>query len=155
MNETLHSRHRIRALAVWGLARYLSITETPQNLAFLRVGRGETFLICWYLKARARFEAAIYDFPSRHHYHCTRAYARADSKPKWYNINVMKPLNVGKSYFHNVERALGSFSRARKGVSRYGIHNFNWLKINWNFKHYVTRNVYATYLRDVSFSKTK
>ena len=31
---TLSSRHRIRALAVWGRARYLSVTEAPHNTDF-------------------------------------------------------------------------------------------------------------------------
>ena len=31
---TLPSRYRIRALAVWGLARYLSVTEAPHNTEF-------------------------------------------------------------------------------------------------------------------------
>ena len=31
---TLSSRHRIRALAVWGRARYLSVMEAPRNTDF-------------------------------------------------------------------------------------------------------------------------
>ena len=31
---TLSSRHKIRALAVWGRARYLSVTEAPHNTEF-------------------------------------------------------------------------------------------------------------------------
>ena len=33
----------IRALAVWGRARYLSATEAPHNIEFLRVSGGATF----------------------------------------------------------------------------------------------------------------
>ena len=44
MNEmTLPSRHRIRALAVWGRARYFSVTEAPTNIEYLRVSGEETF----------------------------------------------------------------------------------------------------------------
>ena len=34
---TLPSRHRIRELAVCGRARYLSVTEAPHSITFLRV----------------------------------------------------------------------------------------------------------------------
>ena len=35
MNQmTLFTRHRIRTLAVWGRARYLSVTELPPNILF-------------------------------------------------------------------------------------------------------------------------
>ena len=34
----------IRALAVWGRARYLSVTEAPHNTDFLHVDGEETFL---------------------------------------------------------------------------------------------------------------
>ena len=35
--------YEIRALAVWGRARYLSFTEAPNNIESLRVSREETF----------------------------------------------------------------------------------------------------------------
>ena len=49
MNEmTLPSRHNhvgfeVRTLAVWGRARYFSVTETSHIIESLRVSRGETF----------------------------------------------------------------------------------------------------------------
>ena len=59
----------IWALAVWGRARNLSLTEAPHSNAFLRVSGEETFLFHWKLKARVGFEPAISDFTRSGH--CT------------------------------------------------------------------------------------
>ena len=55
----------IWALVVWGQARYLSVTEVPQNIEYLQVRRGKNIFFLWNLKARVGFEPASSDFPSR------------------------------------------------------------------------------------------
>ena len=53
MNEmTLPSKHRIRN-SVWGQAHYLSVTEIPHNIEYLRMSREEQL---WSSKARAGFK---------------------------------------------------------------------------------------------------
>ena len=54
----------IRAPAVWGRARYLSVTEAPHNFGSLRVGGEEIFCFFKTWKARVGFEPAISDFQS-------------------------------------------------------------------------------------------
>ena len=45
MNKmTLPCRHRIRALAVRDRVRYLSVTEAPHNIEYLRVSREKHFI---------------------------------------------------------------------------------------------------------------
>ena len=51
----------IRALAVWGRARYFSITK----YWIFRSERGRNILFLWNLNARVGFEPAITDFPSK------------------------------------------------------------------------------------------
>ena len=55
----------IRALAVWGLTRYLSVTETPHNIAYFTSKQRRNISFLWNLKARVEFEPAISDFPNQ------------------------------------------------------------------------------------------
>ena len=48
----------IRALVIWGRARYLSVIEAPDNNIYLRLSREET-LFHWNLNSRAGDEPAI------------------------------------------------------------------------------------------------
>ena len=52
------------ALAVWGWARYLSVTEAAHSIESLRVA-GRNILFLWNLNARAQFKPASSDFPIR------------------------------------------------------------------------------------------
>ena len=56
----LDTQFDIRALVVWGRARFLSVTEAPHNIESLR-----NILFLWNLEARVGFEPAISDSPSR------------------------------------------------------------------------------------------
>ena len=49
-----NTRFKIRALAAWGRARYLSVTEVPHNIESLRVSGEETF--CFFETWRPEWE---------------------------------------------------------------------------------------------------
>ena len=54
------TQFEIRALGVWGRARYLLVTEAPHDIESIR-----NILFLWNLEARVGFEPAISDFASR------------------------------------------------------------------------------------------
>ena len=79
----------IRASAVWGRARYLSVTEAPHNTEFLRVSRKETFCFLktwrpeWGSNPRSpNFQAGSFN-------HCIREYRSTRTHVNWYPCQLV------------------------------------------------------------------
>ena len=57
----------IRALAIWGRARYLTVMEAPHNIEYVMSERERNMLFLCNLNARAGLEPAIFDLLQRWH----------------------------------------------------------------------------------------
>ena len=87
-------------LAVWGWARYLSVTEVPHNIDFLRVSGQETFCFFHNLKGRVGF------FQADSCNHCNRSYSLGGTCTLMVTDNIASISFLRKGFRMNIFIAL-------------------------------------------------
>ena len=115
---TLPSRHRIRirALAVWGLARYPSVTEAPHNINLCESAGKEHFVSLKLEGESGIWTRDLWLYAGRSYY-CTRAPALSDRdfyREIMFYILSNEYLNSEKNvqYKYNVTQTYGATIRS-------------------------------------------
>ena len=117
------STHRIRALAVWGRARSLSVTEAPYNTESLRVSGEETFCFfeAWTPEQGANPRSLTFQAGSFSH--CTRAPALCHAFKSWKRYRPPSKHETLGQCWGNVEPA------------SYSLHIYDhYRKVSWLWK---------------------